>query len=263
MSRRVRNTSDLGQVIDKPISDYPVGTPIKTWVQSQGVNPQPTAYTPPTPSPVALGSSGSVDVNIANTGLLYGTYTKNTGGINSSRQVPIRIYNNYVRWIWAYVQYIGTTRTATTNLSANPSPKWPDTKYSQSLAIVPQVFTVLGIPLWDTNTVDVTLTFPPDAHNARLLYCGLGNDAYGGGWRQYFPADAYPDRIAPTDEVLFPALVTGILTIGDERLRPGRRHGGRGRVGQHSQDGSPSDPGELEASALNAAIRRSSSTRRP
>ena len=128
--------------------------------------------------------------------------------------MPITIYNNYVRWMWAYVQYIGRIRTATPNLSANSDAKWPDTKYSQSLAIVPQVFTVLGIPLWDTNTVDVTLTFPPDAHKARLLYCGLGNDVYGGGWRQYFPSDAYPDRIAPTDEVLFPALVTGIFTIG-------------------------------------------------
>ena len=74
--------------------------------------------------------------------------------------------------------------------------------------------TVLGIPLWDTNTVDVTLTFPPNAHTARLLYCSLGNDAYGDSWRQYFPADAYPNLIAPKDEVLFPALVTGILTIG-------------------------------------------------
>src|SRR5208282_4174335 len=52
------------------------------------------------------------------------------------------------------------------------------------------------------------------AHTARILFCGLGSDINGGGWRQYFPADAYPDRIAPTDEVLFPSLTTGILTIG-------------------------------------------------
>ena len=51
---------------------------------------------------------------------------------------------------------------------------------------------MLGIPIWDTNTIDVTLDFPPDATTARLLYCGLGNDAIDGGWRQYFPADAYP-----------------------------------------------------------------------
>ena len=31
------------------------------------------------------------------------------------------------------------------------------------------------------------------AHTARLLFCGLGSDINGGGWRQYFPADAYPD----------------------------------------------------------------------
>jgi hypothetical protein len=86
-------------------------------------------------------------------------------------------------------------------------------EFSQSLAIVPQVFTVLGVPIWDTNTVDVTLTFPADAYKARLLYCGLGNDTYGGGWRQYFPASAYAGRIAPTDEVIFPATLTGVFTI--------------------------------------------------
>jgi hypothetical protein len=60
----------------------------------------------------------------------------------------------------------------------------------------------------------VTLNFRPEATSARLLFCGLGNDAVGGGWRQYFPADAYPDHIAPQGEVLFPALMTGILSIG-------------------------------------------------
>src|SRR5262249_37390865 len=90
----------------------------------------------------------------------------------------------------------------------------PDTKYSKSLALCPQVFTLLGVPLWDTNTVDVTLNFPEGAHTARLLYCGLGSDIVGGGWRQYFPADAYPNRIAPTDEVVVASLITGILTLG-------------------------------------------------
>ena len=83
----------------------------------------------------------------------------------------------------------------------------PDTKYAKSLVIVPQVFTVFGVPLWDTNTVEVSLEFPKGAHTARLFYCGLGSDIFGGGWRQYFPPDAYPDAIAPTDEVLGPGLV--------------------------------------------------------
>ena len=212
----VRKTGDLGQVIDKPLDAYPIGTPVKTWVQSQGSTPQAKPYTPPTNL-----ASGEVQATIkvpyvpfqvpVSNGLVFGTGTQATGGGYSNGQMPLRIYNNWVRWVWAYVQYIGKGGE---NLSIDPTAKWPDTQYAKSLAIVPQVFTVLGIPIWDTNTVDVTLNFPKDAHTARLLYCGLGSNINGGGWRQYFPADAYPDRIAPTDEVLFPALVTAIATIG-------------------------------------------------
>ena len=119
----MRNSGRSRQVIDKPIADYPKGTPFKTWVQSQGVTPQAQAYTPPRPPP-RRSAAAALDVNIANTGLLYGTYTKTTGGINSSRQVPIRIYNNYVRWIWAYVQYLGTDKNGNdVNLSINPNAK--------------------------------------------------------------------------------------------------------------------------------------------
>ena len=44
--------------------------------------------------------------------------------------------------------------------------------------------------------------------------CGLGSDVLSGSWRKYFPADAYHDGIAPKDEVLGAALITGFLTIG-------------------------------------------------
>jgi hypothetical protein len=210
----VRNTGDLGQVIDKPVSAYPIGTPFKTWTQPQGVTPKPKAYTPPTGAE-AGGIQASLKVAYepfqvpVSNGLVFGTGTQMTSGY-SDGQVKLTIYNNFVRWMWAYVQYIGKDGT---NLSTGAG-KWPDTKYSRSLALVPQVFTVLGIPLWDTNSVPVTLSFPQGAHTARLLYCGLGADIAGQAWRQYFPADAYPDLIAPTDEVLLPALMTGILTIG-------------------------------------------------
>jgi hypothetical protein len=43
---------------------------------------------------------------------------------------------------------------------------------------------------------------------------GLGSTIQGDDWRQYFPSDAYPGLIAPKDEVLIAALVTGIVTIG-------------------------------------------------
>jgi hypothetical protein len=113
--------------------------------------------------------------------------------------------------MWAYVQYIGQDGK---NLSFNTAAAWPDTVFSKSLGIVPQVFTVFGVPIWDTNTVDFTLIFPPGAHTARLLYCGLGHDVQSGAWRQYFPSNAYPNMVAPTVEVVLPATLTGIFTIG-------------------------------------------------
>ncbi|MBV9582890.1 MAG: hypothetical protein JO057_30260 [Chloroflexi bacterium] len=203
----VRDKGELGQVIDKPISDYPVGTPFKTWVQPQGVTPKLIPYAPP-----ATAAGGGIQATVKNTGLLYGTYTQTTSDYSGGK-VPIRIYNNWVRWMWAYVQYLGQNGD---NLVIDSNAKWPSTRYSRSLVPVTQVATVLGVPLWDQNSVDVTLDFPSDAHTARLLYCGLGSNLNDGNWRQYFPSDAYtnPEVIAPTGEVLAPALVTGIVTIG-------------------------------------------------
>jgi hypothetical protein len=202
--RGVRDSAELGAVIDKPLEQQPPAVTTKTWVQPEGVNPQPTPYSR------SLAAGAGLDINVKNPGFLFGTRTV-VNGAYANGKVPLKIYNNFVRWVWVYVQYLGKDGQ---NLSANNQASFPDTKYSQSLGLLPQVFTVLGVPIWDTNTIDVTLDFPQGAHTARLLYCGLGADALGEGWRQYFPKDAYPDRIAPTDEVLFPSLMTGILTIG-------------------------------------------------
>ena len=205
----VREQGDLGAVVDGPLSDQPAAS-TRTWKQSQGGLPQVVPY-----SALAKAASG-VQVNVSDTSLLFGTYTTVDGGLNGN-QVKLKLYNNYVRWTWVYVQYLGP---GDKNLSINPGAQWPDTKYSQSLGLLPQVFTVLGIPIWDTNTITPTLNFPTDAAGkitagkARILYAGLGNDIAGGGWRQYFPDGAYADKVAPQDEVLFPAVITGILTIG-------------------------------------------------
>ena len=199
----VRDNAQLGAVINKPLDQDPAAQ-TQTWVQPEGVIPQSQ---PCTGSP-QLGAGP--DIKVKNPGTLFGTQTVPNGAY-SSGSVPLKLYNNYVRWVWVYVQYLGPNNE---NLSCNPNATWPDTKYSQSLGLLAPIFTILGIPVPNTNTIDVTLNFPPGAHTARILFCGLGSDINGGGWRQYFPADAYPDRIAPTDEVLFPSLTTGILTIG-------------------------------------------------
>ncbi len=203
----VRNTASLGAVIDEPLDQDPAAS-TQTWVQPQGMMAQPQ-------SPGSRKAGAGLNINITNPGFLFGTKTEVTGPYNNG-QVPLQLYNNFVRWLWVYVQYIGKDNT---NLSANPSASWPDTKYSQSLGLLPQVFTLFGVPLWGTNDISVNLNFPEKAHTARLLFCGLGSNLLDGSWRQYFPADAYLDSngnqmIAPQGEVLFPSIVTGILTIG-------------------------------------------------
>jgi hypothetical protein len=200
----VRDTGSLGKVINQPLDAIHDPQDTSTWHQSEGVIIPPTPYQPPS------GLQSGVTAQVKNPGLLYGTYTALNGAI-SGRQVPLKLYNNYVRWVWVYVQYL---KADGTNLSLDPGATFPNTKFSQSLGLLPQIFTLLGVPIWDTNTIEVTLNLPPEATTARLLFCGLGNDAVAGGWRQYFPANAYPDHIAPQDEVLFPALMTGIISIG-------------------------------------------------
>jgi len=199
----VRDTDGLGAVIDKPL-DEDKDASTATWVQPEGILPRATAYSQ------QLKTRASVDIKVKNPGFLFGTKTEVNGAYKDGK-VPLKLSNNFVRWIWVYVQYLGP---ADKNLSADPNASFPDTKYSKFVAIVPQVQTVLGIPLWDKNTAEVSLEFPSGAHTARLLFCGLGSDIYGGGWRQYFPAGAYPNTIAPTDEVLVAALTTGIMCIG-------------------------------------------------
>ena len=200
--RAVRDNDQLGTTIDQPLDKEPSAS-TKTWVQPVGVLPQSEPYT-------NARANAGIDVKVKNTGLNSGTYVTVDGDFANGK-VPLKLYNNYVRWASVYVQYLGTGGK---NLSANPHPTGADTKYSQYLGMLPQVFTLLGIPIWDSNTIEATLKFPPGAHSARLLLCGLGASSVDGGWRQYFPDEAYPGRIAPSDEVLVPALLTGILTIG-------------------------------------------------
>ncbi|MBV8993996.1 MAG: hypothetical protein JO287_09930, partial [Pseudonocardiales bacterium] len=208
--RTVRDDASLGAVINKPLAEQDDTVKRRTWIQPQGVVPRST------PHSRALAGGGELDIRVKNPGDVFGTTTE-VGGTYNKGKVPLKISNDYVRWMWAYVQYLGKDNQVVPGSGGkypNPNAQAPDTQYAQSLGLLPQVFTIYGVPLGPgTNTIDVTLSFPEGAHTARLLYCGLGSDI-NGGWREYFPADAYPGRIAPTAEVLVPSLLTGILTIG-------------------------------------------------
>lgn len=183
----VRDTSSLGAVIDKPLEQVPAAS-TRTWVQPQGILPQ----TQPANGPTQLGAG--ISIQVTNPGFLFGTQTVVNGGY-SNGQVPLKLYNNFVRWVWVYVQYLGPNNE---NLSANPSPTWPDTKYAQSLGLLPQVFTILGVPLWNTNSIDVTLNFPKDAHTARILYCGLGSQSPRRQLARLLPCRRLPRRDRPS-----------------------------------------------------------------
>ncbi|MBV9426082.1 MAG: hypothetical protein JOZ98_24470 [Solirubrobacterales bacterium] len=209
--RTVRDDATLGAVIDKPLAEQDDTVKRQTWIQPQGVVPRPTAYSR------ALAGGAGLDVKVKNPGDVFGITTV-VNGTYENGKVPLKVANDYVRWVYAYVQYLGKGGQAVPATTGGKYPdtdaQGPDTQYSKFLGVLPQVPTILGIPLGPTtNTIDVTLSLPEGAHTARLLFCGLGSDI-NGGWRDYFPADAYPNRIAPTNEVLAPALVTGILTIG-------------------------------------------------
>ncbi len=209
--RSVRDDASLGAVIDKPLAEQDDTIKRQTWIQPQGVLPRPTTYSR------ALAGGAGLDLKVKNPGDVFGITTV-VNGTYESGKVPLKVANDYVRWVYGYVQYLGKGGQVVPATTGGKYPdtdaQGPDTQYSKFLGVLPQVPTILGIPLGPaTNTIDVTLSFPEGAHTARLLFCGLGSDI-NGGWRDYFPADAYPNRIAPTNEVLAPALVTGILTIG-------------------------------------------------
>ena len=197
-----RDTASLGAVLDEPLEKTPSAA-TATWKQPQGVLPQSTPYT-------GEPQGGGIDIRVKNPGMNYGTQIV-PSGTYSNGQVPLEIYNNWVRWMWIYVQYLGSDNE---NLSVNANPTWPDTANCKSVGLLSEVSTILGIPLWNTNYTQVTLDYPEGAHTARILLCGLGSDPQGAGWRQWWPADAYePSRIAPA-ECTCPALITGIVTIG-------------------------------------------------
>ncbi len=202
----VKNTGSLGTVVNQPLDALQDKKDTSTWHTPEGTLPTVTAYSA---SPAA---DSTVTATVANSGLLYGTYT--TASPYANGQVPVKLYNNFVRWVTVYVQYLDAAGNNLSHVTTGPPPKWPDTTYAKSLGILPQIFTLLGVPIWDTNTLTATLDFPDNAVKANILFCGLGNGAAEGGWQQYFKG-AYPaDAIAPKNEVLVPALITGILSIG-------------------------------------------------
>jgi hypothetical protein len=92
--RAVRNNAALGAVINQPLEQTPAAM-TQTWVQPQGVLPQA--------QPVSAKQDSTFHPTIKNPGSLFGTQTVVNGGFTVD-QVPLTLYNNWVRWVWVYVQ---------------------------------------------------------------------------------------------------------------------------------------------------------------
>lgn len=207
----------LVAVIDKPLESEKAAS-TKTVVKTAGVAPAATRYAPGVAAAAVTAGGGAavaaaadrISVNVANPGFYFGTKTEVTG-VDSSGNVDLKLYNNFVRWISVYLQYLGKDGE---NLSATKDSTFPRTKNCEYLGFLPQVFTVLGVPVWDQNSITVKLNFPAQATSARVMYCGLGGNILGGGWREYFTEHPYSDReIAPSEEVVIASVITAILCI--------------------------------------------------
>ncbi|HEU4329575.1 MAG TPA: hypothetical protein VFR40_00565, partial [Lapillicoccus sp.] len=203
----VRNAPTLGEVVDQPLDVIKDPKDTSTWHTYEGSVPPVTNYTGP-----SVGASGVV-ATVSRPGFIYGTKAEISSPF-SNGGLQMTFYNNFVRWVTVYVQYLDVKGNNLSHITSGPAPTWPTTTYAEGVGLLPQVFTLLGIPLFNTNTLSKTLQFPPNAVAANILYCGLGNDSADGGWEQYFEG-AYPaGQMAPKNEVLVPALITGILSIG-------------------------------------------------
>ena len=210
-----------------------------------------------TPSPVALGSSGSVDVNIANSGLLYGTYTKNTGGINSSRQVPIT-HLQQLRALDMGVRPVHRHRQGWQRHQ-------PVRQFESQMARHP-LLPVIGHRAPGLHGAG----HPAVGHQHRRRHADLPTGrpqsppaVLRAGqrrlWRKLAPV--LPFRRLPGSDLAHRRGAVPGAGHGDpdhraERLRVGHRHGGRGGVGQHSQDGHRWPRGALWPASLPSGPQR-------
>ena len=193
----VKNTGSLGTVVNQPLDALQDKKDTSTWHTPEGTLPTVTAYSA---SPAA---DSTVTATVANSGLLYGTYT--TASPYANGQVPVKLYNNFVRWVTVYVQYLDAAGNNLSHVTPGRrrSGRTPPTPIARDPAA----------DLHPARSADLghqharrTLDFPDNAVKANILFCGLGNGAAEGGWQQYFQG-AYPaDAIAPKNEVLVPAL---------------------------------------------------------
>jgi hypothetical protein len=204
----------------------------KTWFLTPGTPPQPIPV-----GSVVLPADDLFAVTLDWTGFKHGIKIEKNGDFEpSTRQLPIKVWNNYVRYTSVYVQYLdgqgnlivppsaaggadgSSWREAVTQglepLSGALPVTGSNTKYSTYVTEVPDMPTLFGIPIAEnTNYSEATLTFPAEARTARVLVGGLGHSPDDGGWKNLFPAGAYPDRINPP-ECEHGIIMTSILDIG-------------------------------------------------
>jgi hypothetical protein len=176
----------------------------KTWNLTPGTPPQPQ----PAESQIVPGDDG-FNVTTGWSDYKHGIKVTVDSFDPTTRQIPIKVWNNYVRYVGVYVQYLDGQGNP-----LSPGSGTRNTDYCDWLTDVPDMPELFGIPLEEgKNYSQATLTFPDGATAARLLVCGLGNSAYGTSWRDFFPSNAYSGRLNP-DECTWGIIMTSVLDIG-------------------------------------------------
>ena len=138
--------------------------------------------------------------------------TRRWNGSYSDGQLPLTLYNNYVRWVWVYVQYL---KADGTNLSLDPRRGIAEYPQRPKRGVAPPDLHPVGRPDLghQHDHPDPRVPRRGDQRPAAVLRARQRRHRR---WLEpVLPPRRLPrGQIAPQKEVLFPAVVTGILTSG-------------------------------------------------
>jgi hypothetical protein len=178
--------------------------------------------TTPAPAPqvqsTLLKATPPLNVALSRQGFNWGMQVQADAIDPSTRQIPLRIYNNWQRCLAVHVQYFADkdTQLPVDNHDQfdTGAANFRSTANSEYLTFVGDMPTIYGIP-WNKNSnfSSTTITLPQDATFARLLVCGPGAPGGRADWRQFFSNDNYGDKSFP-QECQWPLISTYLFDIG-------------------------------------------------
>jgi hypothetical protein len=127
----------------------------------------------------ASGSQWSVSPNSSTHGM---TVYQDTIQLDANNNFSVEVFNNFLRIVGAYVEFYSDTEM--TKPISNP-PGWVEqsipsafeTDEKKYIAIIPNVNTIMGIPMPTDNT-KLNFVWPEEAQAAKLMFGGIGTYNY-------------------------------------------------------------------------------------